>query len=190
MQLVGAIVHEVEQEEDTVEELLCDSIVIGAGVADRLAELGHPVISVNVAESSAMHPTAMRLRDELWLQTKEWLEAKDCVLPDNETLAKELVAPRYSFTSSGKLKVESKDEMKRRGVASPDVADALCLTFAGTAGLVTRGGMSRRWQQPIDYPSSAWIVGYVPDLGPMSSVASRWLPLRAWHPAHRRTRVA
>ena len=40
------------------------------------------------------------------------------------------------------------------------------------------------------YLTSAWIVGYVPDLGPMSSVASRWLPLRAWHPAHRRTRVA
>ena len=58
----------------------------------------------------------------------------------------------------GTLKVESKDEMKRRGVASPDVADAFCLTFAGTAGLVTRGGMSRRWQQAIDYPSSAWIV--------------------------------
>ena len=58
----------------------------------------------------------------------------------------------------GTLKVESKDEMKRRGVASPDVADAFCLTFAGTAGLVTRGGMSRRWQQSIDYPSSAWIV--------------------------------
>jgi len=36
--------------------------------------------------------------------------------------------------------------------------DGFCLTFAGTAGLVTRGGMSRRWQQPIDYPSSAWIV--------------------------------
>ena len=83
---------------------------------------------------------------------------KAWVLPDNEVLAKELVAPRYSFTSSGKLKVESKDEMKRRGVASPNVADAFCLTFAGTAGLVTRGGMSRCWQQPIDYPSSAWIV--------------------------------
>jgi len=36
--------------------------------------------------------------------------------------------------------------------------DDFCLTFAGTAGLVTRGGMSRRWQQAIDYPSSAWIV--------------------------------
>jgi len=58
----------------------------------------------------------------------------------------------------GTLKVESKDEMKRRGVASPDVADVFSLTFAGTAGLVTRGGMSRRWQQAIDYPSSAWIV--------------------------------
>ena len=84
---------------------------------------------------------------------------QDRVLPDNELLAKELVAPRYTFTSSGKLKVERKDEMRRRsGAASPDIADALCLTFSGTAGLVTRGGMSRRWQQAIDYPSSAWIV--------------------------------
>ena len=117
MQLVGAIVHEVEQEEDTVEEILVDAIGLGAGVADRLQELGHPVISVNVAESSAMHPTVLRLRDELWMSARSFLEAKDCVLPDNEVLAKELVAPRYSFTSSGKLKVESKDEMKRRGVA-------------------------------------------------------------------------
>ncbi|SVD17610.1 uncharacterized protein METZ01_LOCUS370464 [marine metagenome] len=36
--------------------------------------------------------------------------------------------------------------------------DDFCLTFAGTAGLVARGAMSRRWQQAIDYPSSAWIV--------------------------------
>ena len=100
----------------------------------------------------------MRLRDELWLRTKEWLEAKDVVLPDNEILSKELAAPRHTFTSSEKLKVEFKDEIRHRGVASPDVADVLCLTFAGTAGLVTRGAMSRRWQQPIDYPSSAWII--------------------------------
>ena len=141
MQLVGAVVHEIEQEEDAVEEMLVDAIGLGAGVADRLSELGHPVNSVNVAESSALNPQTLRLRDELWMSARSFLEAKDCVLPDNEVLAKELVAPRYSFTSSGKLKVESKDEMKRRGVASPDVADALCLTFAGTAGLVTRGGM-------------------------------------------------
>ena len=158
MQLVGAIVHEVEQEDNHVEEILVDAIGLGAGVADRLSEIGHPVVSVNVSESSAMHPTAMRLRDELWLRAKEWLEAKDCTLPDNEMLGKELVAPRYTFTSSGKMKIESKDEMKRRGISSPDVADAFCLTFAGTAAMVTRGAMSKRWKQPIDYPSAAWIV--------------------------------
>ena len=158
MQLVGAIVHEIEQEEDHVEEAMVDAIGLGAGVADRLAEMGHPVVSVNVSESSAMHPSAMRLRDELWLRAKEWLEAKDCILPDNEMLAQELVAPRYAFTSSGKMKIESKDEMKRRGIQSPDVADAFCLTFAGTAAMVTRGAMSKRWKQPIDYPSAAWIV--------------------------------
>ena len=125
---------------DNVEEILIDAIGLDAGVADRLSELGHPVNSVNVAESSALNPTVLRLRNELWMSARSFLEAKDCVLPDNEVLAKELVAPRYSFTSSGKLKVESKDEMKRRGFASPDVADAFCLTLAGTAGLVTCSG--------------------------------------------------
>ena len=56
------------------------------------------------------------------------------------------------------MKIESKDEMKRRGVSSPDVADAFCLTFAGTAAMVTCGAISKRWQQAIEYPSSAWIV--------------------------------
>ena len=75
--------------------------------------------------------TARRLSAELGMDNRKM---RDIVL------AKELVAQRYSSTSSGRLKVESKDEMKRHGVASPDVANAFCLTFAGTAGLVTRSG--------------------------------------------------
>ena len=50
----------------------------------------------------------------------------DVSLPKDDALYSELVAPRYMFTSSGKIQVESKDSMKKRGVRSPDRADALC----------------------------------------------------------------
>ena len=73
----------------------------------------------------------MRLRDELWWRAREWLAARDSKLADDDALIAELTAPRYEIVSSGKIKIESKDEMKRRGLRSPDLADAFVLTFAG-----------------------------------------------------------
>lgn len=114
-------------------EILVDAIGIGAGVADRLGELGLPARGINVAEQPAARDRYPRLRDELWFQLREWLEARDCRLPEDEALVAEISCPRYAIESSGRTKVESKDEMKRRGLRSPDRADALCLTFAGNA---------------------------------------------------------
>jgi hypothetical protein len=141
MQLTGAIVNEANI--DKPAELCVDSIGLGSGVADRLRELGFTVRDVNVSESSAMNPTAAKLRDELWLAVKEWLNQRACRLPKLEDLRQELVAPTYTFVSSGKIKVEGKAEMKRRGMRSPDLADAICLTFASVAARV--GGRSPRW---------------------------------------------
>jgi hypothetical protein len=112
-------------------------------VADRLRELGFTVRDVNVSESSAMNPTAAKLRDELWLAVKEWLNQRACRLPKMDELRQELVAPTYTFVSSGKIKVEGKSEMKRRGMRSPDLADSLCISFASIASRV--GGRSPRW---------------------------------------------
>jgi hypothetical protein len=141
MQLTGAIVNEAKV--DTPAEICVDSIGLGSGVADRLRELGYTVRDVNVSESSAMNPTAAKLRDELWLSVKEWLNARACKLPKLPELRQELVAPTYTFTSSGKVKVEGKQEMKRRGMRSPDLADSLCISFASLASRV--GGRSPRW---------------------------------------------
>jgi hypothetical protein len=141
MQLTGAIVNEANI--DKPAELCVDSIGLGSGVADRLRELGFTVRDVNVSESSAMNPTAAKLRDELWLAVKEWLNQRACRLPKMDELRQELVAPTYTFVSSGKIKVEGKAEMKRRGMRSPDLADAICLTFASVAARV--GGRSPRW---------------------------------------------
>ena len=142
MQLTGAVVNEAKL--DKPAEIMVDSIGLGSGVADRLRELGHVVRDVNVSESSSMmNAQAAKLRDELWLSLKEWLNARACKLPKIDELRQELVAPTYTFTSNGKIKVEGKQEMKRRGMRSPDLADALGLTFASVASRV--GGRSPRW---------------------------------------------
>jgi hypothetical protein len=141
MQLTGAIVHEANM--DKPDEMCVDSIGLGSGVADRLRELGYNTRDVNVAESSAMNPKAAKLRDDLWVQVKGWLNARACKLPKMDELRQELVAPTYTFTSNDKLKVEGKAEMKRRGMRSPDLADALCLTFASIASRV--GGRGSPW---------------------------------------------
>lgn len=141
MQVVGAIVNEAKL--DKPDEICVDTIGLGSGVADRLREMGHNVRDVNVSESSAMNPNANKLRDELWLSVKDWLATKSVRLPADDQLRHELVAPRYSFTSSGKVVVESKDSMRKRRMRSPDLADALCLTFASQAAMV--GGRAPRW---------------------------------------------
>jgi hypothetical protein len=71
-----------------------------------------------------------RLRDQLWFKAREWLEAKDCKLCDDEETIAELTTPTYTILSNGRIKVEGKDEMKARGVKSPNRADAWNNTFA------------------------------------------------------------
>ena len=142
MQTVGTIVNEAKL--DNPEEICVDTIGLGSGVADRLREMGYNVVDVNVAESSAMNPNANKLRDDLWMSVKDWLGTRAVKLPKDDILRQELVAPRYTFTSLGKIVVESKDSMRRRGMRSPDLADALCLTFAGQAAQI--GGRALAWK--------------------------------------------
>lgn len=141
METVGRIVHEAEA--DSPAEICVDSIGLGSGVADRLRELGFNVRDVNVSESAAMNPQAARLRDDLWITVRDWLNQRTCKLPKMDDLRAELCSPTYTFTSAGKIKVEGKSELKRRGLRSPDIADALCLTFASNAAMV--GGRASKW---------------------------------------------
>lgn len=141
MQIVGQVANEAKH--DRPEEICVDTIGLGSGVADRLRELGFNVRDVNVSESSALNPSANKLRDELWLSVKDWLNTRSVSIPNDPQLRQELVAPRYTFSSSGKVIVESKDSLKKRGMRSPDLADSLCLTFASTAAGV--GGRITPW---------------------------------------------
>lgn len=134
MQTCGIISKEYRETpiDDRPSSINVDVIGLGAGVVDRLRELGLPVRGINVSESPAVDDGRyMRQRDELWFKAREWFDTRAVAMPRDDALISELVVPKYKIESSGKLKVESKDDMKKRGERSPNRADAFCLTFAG-----------------------------------------------------------
>ena len=139
--------------------LLVDDIGLGSGVLDRLRELGLPAKGVNVAESAAMSEKFTRARDELWWKCREWFQGRNVIITPPETddrndsqaiLVSELGVPRYAYTSSGKIKIEAKEEMKKRIGKSPDYADAFVLTFAEDLTAAAFGSNnSRNWDKPL-----------------------------------------
>lgn len=155
MEVAGRVKAEWDKTPDRFkpERIYVDAIGIGAGVADRLFEMQLPSVAVNVAENPALlSDIAYRMRDELWINAQRWLEGRECKLPNHERLINELCSLRKSFASNGKIKVESKDDMRKRGLRSPDVADAFVLTFAYqhvTAGKSNTGAGMSDWKKPI-----------------------------------------
>lgn len=108
-----------------------DDIGIGRGVLDRAKELKEPFIGINVGEAADDPDEFVNRRAELWWRVRERFEsgAIDIDASDDD-LAAELVSLRYKRTSSGKIQIESKEEAKRRGIPSPNRADALMLACA------------------------------------------------------------
>lgn len=145
---VSALVHaeyDATPQKDRPDEILVDSIGLGAGVVDRLRQLGLPVRGINVAESAALNDRYQNLKAELWFKAKEWFQKLDVKLPPDQTepggiaLGAELALPRYRFSPSGKFQVESKMEIKKRGFPSSDLADAFVLSLASTAATFLYG---------------------------------------------------
>ena len=136
MEVAGLIMHEYSEtpSDEMPHEILVDSVGLGAGVVDRCRELRLPVRGVNVGETASGKDRFTNLKAELWWRTREWFDARDCHIPDDSRLIGQLVEVKYKFTSSGKIQIETKEEiMKRKGGdrSSPDEADAFVLTMAG-----------------------------------------------------------
>ena len=105
-----------------------DVVGLGAGVVDRLRQLGHRVIGVNSGSKARQSEKYANLKAEMWDKMRGWLQ-ESAVIPNREDLKKDLLSPTYEFDGSGRLKIESKDSLKMRGLPSTDIADALALTF-------------------------------------------------------------
>jgi phage terminase large subunit len=152
MQLTGAVKAEYDAMPPSKRpaEIIVDSNGFGAGVLDRLRELGLPARGLNVSERAMAKDTYLNLRAEIWFKMKTYLEGMDVSLPRDDALYAELAAPRYHFTSAGKLQVESKDSMKKRGVASPDRADAVALSLANDHTTMAFGtSAAGSWNKPL-----------------------------------------
>jgi hypothetical protein len=116
---------------------------LGAGIYDRLVEMGYgdKVSAVNFG-SAPLEPQQqdrdgkplggyLNRRAEMWGKSKEWLEeAAGVDLPDSDSLQADACGPSYKYDSLTRLQIEKKEDMRRRGVPSPDEWDAVALTFA------------------------------------------------------------
>jgi hypothetical protein len=161
MEVCGWVKHEFDQcpPDDKPDEIMVDVIGLGAGVVDRLRELELPVRGINVAEVPSSKKQYNRLRDELWWNCREWFEQRECKIPDNERLIEELAAVHYKTPDSvGTIHVEGKDSMKSRGMRSPNLADALVLTFAAMAAKMLYG---RSNQYKVNQPLNRGLIGVV-----------------------------
>jgi hypothetical protein len=103
-----------------------DEIGLGAGVLDRLVEVGLPAYGINVAKPARDGDRFENSRAELFWNLRERIQEKTLSLPADSTLIEQLAAIRYEFTSRGRIKLESKANMG----SSPDRADAVALAFA------------------------------------------------------------
>jgi len=102
----------------------------GSGVVDQLVASGYGRLIEDVQFGSRAIEADIyyNKRAEMYGNMKKWLESG--IIPDDQTLIDDLTGVEYGFAKENKIQLEKKEDMKKRGLASPDVADALALTFA------------------------------------------------------------
>ena len=100
----------------------------GVGVIDRLRQLNYEIIEIHFGGKS-MQPQYTNKRVEMWFGVRDWLRAGGAI-PNDVALKQDLGAPIYWYDAANRIVLEPKDDIKKRGLPSPDLGDALALTFA------------------------------------------------------------
>ena len=125
----------------------------GAGVFDILVSYGKPyddiVKPVNfggspmepeiILEDGKKRPGPLNRRAEMWMRSRNWLEQQGgAQIPDSDALQVDACGPQYRYDTQQRLVLESKEQMRARGLRSPDEWDAVVLTFAQPVSEETR----------------------------------------------------
>jgi hypothetical protein len=131
MEYANKISNEIEQEPSRPDAVFVDTIGVGAGVMDRLKERGYYAIDANASMKAEQINVYHNKRAEMFFNLKDWMR-KGGQLPKDDDLLEELVAMRYSYTSTGKILLMKKEEIKDEIGRSPDKADACALSFFAT----------------------------------------------------------
>ena len=125
-----------------------ESTGIGAGPVDRLIELGKRVIAIEPGSKSNYPERFYNLKAEITWNAREMFEKREVSIDDDEELISELSAIRYRMSSDQKIRIEAKDEIKKRLGKSPDKAEAFnialyVLRFANPSKETDGGGLRR-----------------------------------------------
>ncbi len=128
MEASGHIIMAIRETAATKAKI--DAVGIGAGVYDRVAELGYPAVEMQSGLASSDPERFLNTRAEWWWNLRTWFETNRIDIENNETLISQLASIKYKVNSRGQIVIESKDDMKKRGLRSPDRADTLMLLFA------------------------------------------------------------
>jgi phage terminase large subunit len=148
VQIVSRVAHNVTRW--NCEMVFVDnSFHWGNGVVDLLGHQGSPVMPVNFADPGTT-PRFKNIRSEMWMKMAEWVKAGGQLPAACPALVAELIEPTYTFLG-GLFVLEPKDEIKKRLGYSPDLADALALTFAIAdmpADMLVRAGVPQLRPHP------------------------------------------
>lgn len=137
---------------------------LGIGVYDRLIEQGYgetvnavnfggkPIEPAPLDESGKPAGGPLNRRAEMWSNIKTALQGRFSI-PDTDSLHADLTGPGYKYDSSGKLVLEAKEDMRKRGMPSPDEADAVALCFSEPAGSPIPRSVLTNFNRKITYPS-------------------------------------
>jgi hypothetical protein len=133
-----------------------DSIGIGAGVYDRCKVLGMPVKAVVSSNKSAKPLEYYNVRSQLWGEMKNWLMA-GASIPYMPELRDQLVGMTYGYNQRMQLMLTSKKDLKRQGQKSPDIPDAIALTFGDEAYAYISGGNGKARARQVVKTSGFYI---------------------------------
>jgi hypothetical protein len=126
MEVVGRVIEAIEEYKPAL--VVIDEGGLGAGIVDRLKEQRYKIRGVNFGSKSKNPLMWGNKRAEMWGELREWL--KSASIPNDRFLKNDLIGPLMKPDSKGTIYLESKKDMKARGLASPDAADAIAVTFA------------------------------------------------------------
>jgi hypothetical protein len=150
-------------EDEHKADMVCVDMGYGTGILSAGHTMGRDWLQVNFGAGSN-DPGCLNKRAEMWNAMKQWLKAGGAI-PDDKVLYNDLIGPETVPRMDGKIQLESKSDMKKRGVPSPGRGDALALSFAYPATKKSHRSQSTR-QQALDYDPMASVVRSALSSGP------------------------
>jgi hypothetical protein len=131
MHLAGKVVNAIRKYQPAA--TFVDVVGVGGGVVDRLRMLGHDIIEVNAGMKPDDGSTYWNKRIEMWDRMRTMMQA-GMDIPNDADLRNAIIGIEYGFNDTEKMRLERKQDMKKRGLESPDEADAIAYTFAEHIG--------------------------------------------------------